>query len=78
VAAAVATKVPMAAASSPAASTSADSGKTADTEDVTALKSTIHDLNEKLETLKLKRAEDREKLREIEKYKMQIQTVNSL
>lgn len=37
------------------------------------MKSTIKDLTEKLETLKLKRAEDREKLREFEKAKMQIQ-----
>ncbi len=39
-------------------------------------KSTIKDLTEKLETLKLKRAEDREKLREFEKAKVQIQQVN--
>jgi dynactin 1 len=37
------------------------------------LKNQIKDLNEKLETLKLKRAEDREKLREIDKLKLQLQ-----
>jgi dynactin 1 len=40
------------------------------------LKSTVKDLNEKLETLKLKRSEDREKLREFDKIKIQIQQVN--
>jgi len=39
------------------------------------LRNTIKDLNEKLETLKLKRAEDREKLREFEKLKLQNQQV---
>lgn len=39
------------------------------------LKHKIKDLEEKLETLKLKRAEDRDKLREHEKLKLQIQQV---
>ena len=39
------------------------------------LRNTIKDLNEKLETLKLKRAEDREKLREFDKLKLQNQQV---
>ncbi len=43
--------------------------------DTLKLKSTIKDLTEKLETLKLKRAEDREKLRELDKSKIQIQQV---
>jgi hypothetical protein len=39
------------------------------------LRSQIKDLNEKLETLKLKRAEDREKLREFDKLKLLNQQV---
>ncbi len=39
------------------------------------LKLKVKDLEEKLETLKLKRAEDRDKLREYEKFKLQIQQV---
>lgn len=39
------------------------------------MESTIKDLNEKLETLKLKRAEDRDKLREFDKVKIQMQQV---
>ncbi|CAF0807877.1 unnamed protein product [Brachionus calyciflorus] len=39
------------------------------------LKKEIKDLNEKLETLKLKRAEDREKLRELDKLKLNLQTL---
>ena len=42
------------------------------------LRSQNKDLNEKLETLKIKRSEDREKLREYEKNKIQIQQVNRL
>lgn len=44
-----------------------------DPQDVSNLESTIKDLSEKLETLKSKRAEDRDKLREFEKFKIQIQ-----
>lgn len=46
--------------------------------EVEALRNTIKDLNEKLETLKLKRAEDREKLREADKLKLQMQQVRQL
>ena len=49
----------------------------ASSEEVPVLKNEINDLKEKLETLKLKRAEDREKLREIDKQKMQIQQVTN-
>lgn len=45
--------------------------------DVESLKSQVKDLSEKLETLKLKRAEDREKIREIDKLKIQNQQVIS-
>ena len=43
--------------------------------EITNLKIQNKDLNEKLETLKIKRGEDREKLREYEKNKIQIQQV---
>ena len=44
--------------------------------DVGKLKAQVKDLTEKLETLKLKRAEDRDKIREYDKQKIQIQQVN--
>ena len=44
--------------------------------EIANLRSQNKDLNEKLETLKIKRGEDREKLREYEKNKIQIQQVN--
>ena len=46
--------------------------------EIANLRSQNKDLNEKLETLKIKRSEDREKLREYEKNKIQIQQVNRL
>ena len=51
------------------------SGAQQSTADSEALKSQIKDLTEKLDTLKAKRAEDREKLREAEKLKLQNQQV---
>lgn len=51
------------------------SGAQQSTGDSEALKSQIKDLTEKLDTLKAKRAEDREKLREAEKLKLQNQQV---
>ncbi len=42
------------------------------------LRNTVKDLTEKLETLKLKRAEDRDKLREFDKLKIQQQQVSLL
>ena len=40
-----------------------------------ALKLEVEDLKAKLDTLKMKRAEDRDKVRELEKAKLQIQQV---
>ena len=48
-----------------------------DSKEADKLKAQVKDLTEKLETLKLKRAEDRDKLREYEKSKLQIQQVSS-
>ena len=44
-------------------------------DETASFKNQIKDLTEKLETLKLKRSEDREKLREFDKLKLQIQQV---
>lgn len=38
-----------------------------------ALKAQVKDLEEKLETLRIKRAEDKAKLKEMEKYKIQLE-----
>ncbi|XP_026318477.1 dynactin subunit 1-like [Hyposmocoma kahamanoa] len=43
---------------------------------ITQLKSEVEDLKEKLETLRVKRAEDREKLREFERVKLQLEQAN--
>lgn len=42
------------------------------------LKAEIKDLNEKLETLRIKRGEDKTKLKEFEKVKIQMQQVNKI
>lgn len=39
------------------------------------LRAQVRDLEEKLETLRLKRAEDKAKLKELEKYKIQLEQV---
>ena len=44
-------------------------------QEIEGLKAEIKDLNEKLETLKIKRAEDKAKLKEFEKTKIQLQQV---
>lgn len=46
-----------------------------DSEEVTTLRFTVQDLQEKLETLKMKRAEDKSKLKEAEKMRVQFQQV---
>ena len=56
---------------------SAGASEAADSKEAEKLKAQVKDLTEKLETLKLKRAEDRDKLREYEKSKLQIQQVSS-
>ena len=45
-------------------------------QEIEGLKAEIKDLNEKLETLKIKRAEDKAKLKEFEKTKIQLQQVH--
>ncbi|CAH2101392.1 unnamed protein product [Euphydryas editha] len=45
-------------------------------QEITALKSEVEDLKEKLETLKVRRAEDREKLRELERVRLQLDQAN--
>lgn len=55
--------------------TASDGSGAQQSTDSEALKSQIKDLTEKLDTLKAKRAEDREKLREAEKLKLQNQQV---
>ncbi|KAJ2941862.1 hypothetical protein O0L34_g10676 [Tuta absoluta] len=45
-------------------------------QEITSLKSEVEDLKEKLETLKVRRAEDREKLREFERVKLQLEQAN--
>ncbi len=54
-----------------------DSAENLSDKETIKFKNTIKDLTEKVETLKMKRAEDREKLRELEKSKMQIQQVTA-
>ena len=44
-------------------------------QEMEGLNAEIKDLNEKLETLKIKRAEDKAKLKEFEKAKIHLQTV---
>ena len=44
-------------------------------QEIDGLKAEIKDLNEKLDTLKVKRAEDKAKLKEFEKVKIQLQQV---
>lgn len=44
-------------------------------QEMEGLRAEIRDLNEKLETLKIKRAEDKVKLKEFEKAKIQLQQV---
>lgn len=44
-------------------------------QEIEGLKAEVRDLNEKLETLKIKRAEDKVKLKEFEKVKIQLQQV---
>lgn len=46
-----------------------------DSEEITNLKCAVQDLQEKLDTLKMKRAEDKSKLKEAEKMKIQYQQV---
>ena len=46
-------------------------------QEIEGLKSEVKDLQEKLETLKVKRAEDKMKLKDFEKAKIQLQQVNS-
>ena len=46
-------------------------------QEIEGLKSEVKDLQEKLETLKIKRAQDKTKLIEFEKAKIQIQQVRS-
>ncbi|CAH2987621.1 unnamed protein product [Chilo suppressalis] len=45
-------------------------------QEITQLKSEVVDLNEKLETLKVRRAEDREKIRELERVRLQLDQAN--
>ncbi|XP_028166489.1 dynactin subunit 1 [Ostrinia furnacalis] len=45
-------------------------------QEITNLKSEVEDLKEKLETLKVRRAEDREKLRELERVRLQLEQAN--
>ncbi|XP_053623105.1 dynactin subunit 1 isoform X2 [Plodia interpunctella] len=45
-------------------------------QEITSLKSEVEDLKEKLETLKVRRAEDREKLRELERLRLQLEQAN--
>ncbi|XP_059044809.1 dynactin subunit 1 [Achroia grisella] len=45
-------------------------------QEITQLKSEVEDLKEKLETIKVRRAEDREKLRELERVKLQLDQAN--
>ncbi|XP_060809126.1 dynactin subunit 1 isoform X2 [Amyelois transitella] len=45
-------------------------------QEITSLKSEVEDLKEKLETLKVRRAEDREKLRELERIRLQLEQAN--
>ncbi|XP_026725655.1 dynactin subunit 1 [Trichoplusia ni] len=45
-------------------------------QEITTLKSEVEDLKEKLETLKVRRAEDREKLRELERVRLQLDQAN--
>jgi dynactin 1 len=44
-------------------------------QEIEGLKAEIKDLNEKLETLRIKRGEDKTKLKEFEKVKIQLQQV---
>lgn len=43
---------------------------------ITNLKAEVEDLKEKLETIKVRRAEDREKLREFERVRLQLDQAN--
>ncbi|CAH1642109.1 unnamed protein product [Spodoptera littoralis] len=45
-------------------------------QEITTLKSEVEDLKEKLETIKVRRAEDREKLRELERLRLQLDQAN--
>ncbi|CAG5036980.1 unnamed protein product [Parnassius apollo] len=45
-------------------------------QEITNLKAEVEDLKEKLETLKVRRAEDREKLRELERLRLQLDQAN--
>ncbi|KAM3956837.1 dynactin subunit 1 [Aphomia sociella] len=45
-------------------------------QEITQLKSEVEDLKEKLETIKVRRAEDREKLRELERVRLQLDQAN--
>lgn len=45
-------------------------------QEITQLKSEVEDLKEKLETVKVRRAEDREKLRELERLRLQLEQAN--
>lgn len=46
------------------------------TPQIVNLKAEVEDLKEKLETLKVRRAEDREKLRELERMRLQLDQAN--
>lgn len=45
-------------------------------QEITTLKAEVEDLKEKLETIKVRRAEDREKLRELERVRLQLDQAN--
>ena len=47
-------------------------------QEIEGLQAEVRDLEEKLETLKVKRAEDKVKLKEFEKVKIQLQQVRGL
>lgn len=47
-------------------------------QEIEGLRIEVKDLNEKLETLKIKREDDKKKLKEYEKYKIQLQQVGML
>ena len=66
------------AAAASGASASVGGGGAADDEEKALLRSQITDLTEKLETLKLKRAEDREKLREYDRSKVHTEQASDL
>ena len=47
-------------------------------QEIEGLKAEVKDLNEKLETLKMKRADDKVKIKEGEKLKIQLQQVSDM